>query len=70
MTLEGVAELLGLGQDHRDPISAVRFLCRSRKLKFVKIGRTLRVRRQWVEQYIESAAVEPIRTGNRSREAG
>jgi excisionase family DNA binding protein len=65
-TLSEVAAHLGLGKDHRDPISAVRFLCRSRKLRFVKVGRTLRFKREWVEQYIAAASIEPIRTASRS----
>lgn len=68
-TLSEVAAHLSLGKDHRDPISAVRFLCRSRKLRFIKVGRTLRFKREWVEQYIEAASVEPIRTGSCSSEA-
>ena len=59
LTLEQVAERLGLDIDHRDPISAVRYLCRIRKLRFVKVGKTLRFRRSWVEEFIEKESIAP-----------
>lgn len=59
-TLQDVAAYLGLGHDHRDPISAVRYLCRVRKLKFVKVGKTLRFRKQWVDDFLEREATLPL----------
>ena len=59
-SLPEVAAYLGLGKDHRDPISAVRHLCRVRKLKHIKIGKTLRCRRAWVDEFLEKEAVKPL----------
>lgn len=59
-TLQDVAYYLGLGHDHRDPISAVRYLCRARKLKFVKVGKTLRFRKKWVDEFLEREATLPL----------
>ncbi len=61
LTLEEAAYYLGLHKDHKAPIHAVRYLCRSRKLRFVKIGRTLRFRREWLDDYIDSESIDPIR---------
>ena len=58
--LQDVANYLGLGHDHRDPISAVRYLCRARKLKFVKVGKTLRFRKKWVDEFLEREATLPL----------
>ena len=60
LTLQGVVEYLGLGDDHRDPVSAVRYLCRTRKLKFVKVGKTLRIRQSWVEAFLARNAVDAV----------
>ena len=59
-TLQDVTNYLGLGADHRDPVSAVRYLCRTRKLKHVKVGKTLRFKKAWVNEYLEKEAVQPI----------
>ena len=60
MTLSGVADYIGLGADHRDPVSTVRYLCRTRKLKHVKVGKTIRIRQTWVEAFIENEAIPTI----------
>jgi len=59
LTAMEAAEYLGL-LDHKAPSEAVRYLCRRRKLKYVKVGRGLRFRRQWLDQFVERSAVEPL----------
>jgi excisionase family DNA binding protein len=61
LTLTEAAEYLGLAVDHRAPEEAVRWLCRSRRLRFVKVGRTIRFRRRWLDDFIDREAVAPIR---------
>jgi hypothetical protein len=53
------AEYLGF-KFHKAPAEAVRYLCRCRKIKFIKIGRSLRFRKEWLDQFIENQAVEPL----------
>lgn len=60
LTLAQVGEYLGLGEDHRDPCSAVRYLCRTRRLKHVKVGKTIRIRRSWVEDFLARKAVDAV----------
>ena len=67
MTLSGVADYLGLGDDHADPVSAVRYLCRTRKLKHVKVGKTIRIKQTWVDSFIENEAVPTILEMRNSR---
>ena len=65
LTSAEAATYLGL-DDHRAPSEAIRYLCRCRRIKFVKVGRGLRFRRQWLDRYIEDNAIEPITTRARS----
>jgi hypothetical protein len=53
------AEYLGF-RFHKAPAEAVRYLCRCRRVKFIKIGRSLRFRKVWLDQYIDNEAVEPL----------
>jgi hypothetical protein len=53
------AEYLGF-KYHKSPTEAVRYLCRCRRVKFIKIGRSLRFRKEWLDQFIENQAVEPL----------
>ena len=55
-----VAAYLAYVGDHRDPISAVRYLCRTRKLKHVKVGKHVKCRRSWVDSFLDDQAVEPV----------
>lgn len=64
LTLEEAARYLGLHKDHRSPIHAVRYLCRTKHIRFVKIGKTLRFRREWLDEYIDSQSITPIRRMN------
>ena len=56
-----VAEILALYEDgHRAPREAVRYLVRTGRLKACKIGRRLRFKREWVEEFIERNTTEVI----------
>ena len=61
LTLEEAAHFLGLHKDHKAPDHAVRYLCRTRQLRFVKVGKTLRFRREWLDDYVDSHSILPIR---------
>lgn len=61
LTLEDAVQYLGLEKDHQAPVHAVRYLCRTRKLRFVKVGKTLRFRREWLDEYIDTESIGPIR---------
>jgi len=61
LTLEEAAQYLGLHKDHKAPDHAVRYLCRTRKVRFLKVGKTLRFRREWLDAYIDSESIAPIR---------
>ena len=58
------AYLLGLDHDgHKAPTEAIRYLCRSGKLKHRKVSGRLRFKRNWIEEFIDAETVEPIRLG-------
>ena len=61
LTLQEAAHYLGLHKDHKAPEHAVRYLCRTRQLCFVKVGKTLRFRREWLDDYVDSHSIPPIR---------
>ena len=61
LTFEEAASWLGLGrQGYRMPGEAVRNLCRTRRLRHVKIGKRVFVRRKWLEEYLERVSVPAI----------
>lgn len=55
----GVAEAyLGLDRDgHRKPAEALRWLCRTGRLKYTKVGRHLRFEEAWLDELIDRNAV-------------
>ena len=61
LTLEQAAGYLGLDKGNRNPAEAVRWLCRKRAVRFAKVGKRIRFRRAWLDAYVESQAVAPIR---------
>ena len=61
LTLDEAGVYLGLEKDHRAPDHAVRYLCRTRQLQFVKVGKTLRFRPEWLDEYVDSHSIPPIR---------
>ena len=56
VTLEQAAVYLGLADGE-----CVRWLCRKRAVKFCKIGKRIRFKRSWLDAYVESQVVAPIR---------
>ena len=60
LSLDEAAEYLGLADGRKNPGECVRWLCRKRRIKFAKIGKRIRIRRQWLEAYIERQAVAPV----------
>jgi hypothetical protein len=59
---------LGLDrQNLRDPREALRWLCRTGRLKYTKVGRYVRFRRAWLDELIDGNAV---RRGGPRRAAG
>jgi excisionase family DNA binding protein len=61
LTLSEAAHHLGLDKDHRAPEHAVRYLVRTRQVRYVKVGKTLRFRREWLDEYVDFRSVEPVR---------
>lgn len=59
---------LGLADVHKDPGQAVRALCRKGRLRFVRIGERVMVRRSWLEEFIESRS-NAVRKPRRNRGA-
>lgn len=57
-TTEEAVSYLGLDrQGLSQPLEALRWLCRTGKLKYTKVGRYLRFRREWLDELIERNAV-------------
>jgi excisionase family DNA binding protein len=69
LTLAEVAHYLHLDADHRDGVSAVRFLIRTRKLRAVKVGKAWRIRRRWVDEFADTTSTAPARVSSRLSEA-
>jgi hypothetical protein len=55
--LEAVAYLKLNEQGLRAPLEALRWLTRTGKLKYTKVGRYIRFRRAWLDDLIEQNAV-------------
>ena len=61
MTFEEAGRWLGLDRAGYDcPGEAVRYLCRRRRLRFVKVGRRVLIRRQWLEEYLARESIAPL----------
>ena len=60
LSLEQAARYLGLDQGNKNPGECVRWLCRQRKIKHVKIGKRLRIKSEWLAAYVERQAVAPV----------
>ena len=61
LTFEQAAHELGLDQlAYKTPQEVVRNLCRTRRLRHVKIGKRVFVRRKWLAEYVERESVAPL----------
>lgn len=65
MTFDQAAAWLGFDKLYSTPGEVVRNLCRSRKLRFVKLGKRVFIRRQWLEEYLQSASIPPLTENQR-----
>jgi excisionase family DNA binding protein len=58
-TPEEAVAYLGLDrQGLRQPLEALRWLCRTGRLKYTKVGRRLRFRETWLDELIERNAIQ------------
>jgi len=61
LTFDEAGRWLGLDRlGYKMPGEAVRYLCRSRKLRHVRIGKRIFVRRRWLEEYLERESTPPL----------
>jgi excisionase family DNA binding protein len=61
MTFAEAAAFLGLDRMGYDaPAEAVRYLCRTRRLRHVKVGKRILIRRAWLLEYLERESVPPL----------
>jgi excisionase family DNA binding protein len=61
MTFAEAATFLGLDRMGYDaPAEAVRYLCRTRRLRHVKVGKRILIRRAWLLEYLERESVPPL----------
>lgn len=59
ITTKEAAEMLAVSD------RTVRTLCRDRKIRHERLnGRNIRLKREWVEDYIQSIQIEPIKEEN------
>lgn len=61
LTLDQAARFLGLHHDHDSPAEAMRYLCRTRQVKFAKVSGRYRFHPDWLRQYVQAQVVEPVR---------
>ena len=63
MTPEEAIAFLGLDrQNLRQPREALRWLCRTGKLRYTKVGRYVRFRRRWLEELVKQNEVPPSKS--------
>jgi len=61
LAIEQAAALLGFSEEtHKAPAEAVRWLCRKRRIRYIKVGRRLMFREQWLLDFLERESVAPI----------
>lgn len=59
LTPEEAIHYLALDKQRlRAPRESLRWLCRSKKLRFAKIGRYVRFRQEWLDEFIDRTATE------------
>ena len=62
LSIEEAAELLGFTTEtHRAPSEAMRWLCRQRRVRHVKLGKRYAFQRQWLIDFLEEESVAPVR---------
>lgn len=55
---------LGLDrQGLKQPLESLRWLCRTGKLRYTKVGRYVRFRKEWLDELIEHGAIRRPRRG-------
>ncbi len=58
LTAQDAIEFLGLDrQGLRHPRESLRWLCRSGRLKYAKIGRHIRFRQAWLDECVEQNSI-------------
>lgn len=61
MGFEEAGRWLGLDRlGYEAPGEAVRYLCRTRRLRHVKVGKRILIRRAWLLEYLERESVPPL----------
>ena len=45
---------------YKTPGEVIRHLCRARKLRHVKVGKRVFIRRRWLEEYLERESIPPL----------
>ena len=60
------ATYLGLADVVKHPGQAVRALCRKGRLRYVRLGDRIMVRRSWLEEFIEAHSFGPRRPGRKA----
>ena len=61
LSFEEAGVYLRFGQlGYKQPGEAVRHLCRTRKLRHVKLGKRIFIRRKWLNDYVERESVAPV----------
>jgi hypothetical protein len=61
MTFAEAGAFLGLGRmGYEAPGEAVRYLCRTRRLRHVRVGKRILIRRAWLLEYLERESVPPL----------
>jgi hypothetical protein len=64
VTPEEAIRFLGLDrQGLRQPREALRWLCRTGRLRYTKVGRYVRFRQAWLEELVEGGSVAKERQG-------
>ena len=62
LTLNEAAAFLGLAKDHKRPDECMRYLCRQRRIRYIKIGRHRMFMRKWLLEFLEQDSVPPLPT--------
>jgi hypothetical protein len=61
LTFEQAAAWLGFTRpDYAAPAEAVRYLCRTRKVRYIRVGKRIMIRVAWLMEFLERESVSPI----------
>ena len=61
LTLDEAASVLGFDRDgHKQPAQAVRYLCQTGRIKDLKVGKRIKLRCRWIDEFVDREATDVV----------